>query len=594
MFAIKYLVLILSSFWLFGGEDESDKISEDTMVEQLDNKDDESEEAEASKEDEEAEDEVDKETEVVGPRTVSSDMTETTLTGPDDKEITALFENNAEPIEAFEGAEKADVDLEDVLKPKDEVTSYYSETFMLINAFEAESDEPADTDLIGLTAEINEEDELQVYSGQWYQEDEFIYPYAYADSDTLLYIAEDKWTDITGEAEAEEIYYGTYSSVYDALMESEDVIEIFEDDDNYYLINVGQEEVLHETFGSIYEVEFQNADEESQNNAVLAIVDKDSNEVSDLTYISNAKGLAEGIELQIEVAAKFDNYGDYDDGVTEPTEGEEIEVGEQSSENRSGVDASSTGKVEGETLTGKDGAEINSVQENNQGLSTALEEAEDTDVEIDEIFKDKSEIYSYYSEFDAMVRLIGESDDEQREETVKATAEIYEVEDELEVYSEVANNGEDLEPSVYASEEIYFQYDGSKWNDLSTEGNVEDVYNPTYSNMYDVFMENQELLDVKVDDDYYYLYNISNDMEIHDTFGQIFGAEINNGVEDEQVNAIVGVLDKETNELSQVTYISTAPSQNGEGAIHLEMSGIYKDYGKFDDDGITVPDEIYE
>ena len=514
-----------------------------------------------------------------------------------------MFENNVDPIEEFEDAEESDETLEDVLKHKDEVTSYYSEAFLFINVFDGE-EEPRDSDIVGLTAEINEnEDELQVYSGQWYEEAEEIFPYAYADNDTLLYLDEGTWTDITGQAEAEEIYYGTYSAIYDALMESEDVVEVYEDDDNYYLINVGQEEVLHETFGTIYNVEFTNADMDEQNNAVLAIVDKESNELSELTYITNAPGLQEGQELQIEVAAKFDNYGEYDDRVTQPTEGDEVDVDTSSEESRTGVNASSapsesasttSESLEGETLTGSDNTEITAVTEDNQGLAASLEEAEDADVELEEIFKDKEEINSYYSEFEAMIRLIEGSEETNTEEKIKATAEIDEANGELEIYSEVASNDGELEPSVYASEAVYFQYSNGSWSDLTAEGDVEDVYNPTYSNMYDVFMENEDLIEVKEDDDYYYLYNISKDMEIHDTFGQIFGAEIQNGDTSEQVNAIIGILDKETNELAQVSYISTAPSLNGEGAIHLEMAGVYEDYGEFDDDGVTVPEEIFD
>lgn len=611
MFLIKYLVLFLSSFWLFGGDDseDTDKSSEETKVEQVDNEDDDAEDnadtedANKEEDDDATEEDDEQEAEVVGSREVSSDITETTLTGPDGTDITAMFENNVDPIEEFEDAEESDETLEDVLKHKDEVTSYYSEAFLFINVFDGE-EEPRDSDIVGLTAEINEnEDELQVYSGQWYEEAEEIFPYAYADNDTLLYLDEGTWTDITGQAEAEEIYYGTYSAIYDALMESEDVVEVYEDDDNYYLINVGQEEVLHETFGTIYNVEFTNADMDEQNNAVLAIVDKESNELSELTYITNAPGLQEGQELQIEVAAKFDNYGEYDDRVTQPTEGDEVDVYTSSEESRTGVNASSapsesasttSESLEGETLTGSDNTEITAVTEDNQGLAASLEEAEDADVELEEIFKDKEEINSYYSEFEAMIRLIEGSEETNTEEKIKATAEIDEANGELEIYSEVASNDGELEPSVYASEAVYFQYSNGSWSDLTAEGDVEDVYNPTYSNMYDVFMENEDLIEVKEDDDYYYLYNISKDMEIHDTFGQIFGAEIQNGDTSEQVNAIIGILDKETNELAQVSYMSTAPSLNGEGAIHLEMAGVYEDYGEFDDDGVTVPEEIFD
>src|SRR5699024_8227194 len=176
-------------------------------------------------------------------------------------------------------------------------------------------------------SEINEEgDNFQVYSGQYDESIQKVQPYAYADEDTLLVQENGTWNDYTGQAPADEVYYGSYSNVYDAFMESEEGIDVLEDDDNYYLINVGQEDVLHETFGTLYQVEFTNADPESQNNAVVAIVDKETNEIDKISYISNAKGLTSGKELYIEINAEFDDYGKYDDSVNEDKEGVTVDI----------------------------------------------------------------------------------------------------------------------------------------------------------------------------------------------------------------------------------------------------------------------------
>src|SRR5699024_2123718 len=81
--------------------------------------------------------------------------------------------------------------------------------------------------------------------------------------------------------------------------------------------------------------------------------------------------------------------------------------------------------------------------------------------------------------------------------------------------------------------------------------------------------------------------------KVHDTFGQIFGAEFTNADESKQVNGIIAIVNKDSKELDQVAYISNAPAKGEEANIHIEMALKYDDYGEFDD-GVTVPDEIYE
>src|SRR5699024_4596416 len=176
MFPIKYFVMLLASFSLISlsnsaeaattdenieidllaDDEDDDKDKEDSSKgddatkEEDDDKDDASKDDEATKEDDEDEDDDEER----GEREVS-------------KEIKSLFELNEDVAEELEDAEESDATLEEVLKDKDDVTSYYAETYMMINAFDGSSDKAADNDLVGLTAEINEEgDNFQVYSGQ--------------------------------------------------------------------------------------------------------------------------------------------------------------------------------------------------------------------------------------------------------------------------------------------------------------------------------------------------------------------------------------------------------------------------------------------
>ena len=127
------------------------------------------------------------------------------------------------------------------------------------------------------------------------------------------------WNDYTGQAPADQIYYGSYSNLYDAFMESSEVINVSEDDDNYYLHNIGTETVLHDTFGTLFNVEFTNADTSQQKNGVVGVVDKESQELIHIAYMSSAPGITEGEMLHIEIASGLGNYGEYDEsGITVP------------------------------------------------------------------------------------------------------------------------------------------------------------------------------------------------------------------------------------------------------------------------------------
>lgn len=252
-------------------------------------------------------------------RDINFDVSEESLTGLDGTEMTSMFELNSGIGEQLANASESDAAIEEVLMPKEDVATYYAETFMVINVFAGNSDLPADSDMAGLTAEIDEGDEFEVFSGMFDSATSSIVPYAYADANSLFVYENGMWNDYGGQAEAEEIYYGSYSNLHDAFMESADVINISEDDENYYLHNIGSENVLHDTFGRLFSVEFTNAELSEQQNAVVGIVDKETNELSHVAYVSTAPGLVEGEKLHIEVSSDLEDYGEYDDeGITVP------------------------------------------------------------------------------------------------------------------------------------------------------------------------------------------------------------------------------------------------------------------------------------
>lgn len=292
-------------------DDSSDSSSSETNSASADTEDSDSEDSLSS----DMDSDVTEEPESAG---ISFDVTEESITGLDGTEMTSMFELNSGIGELLASAKESDASVEDVLMPKEDVTTYYAETFMVINMFTGDSEEPADSDATGLTAEIDESEDFEIFSGMYDAAQDAIVPYAYANTDSLFVYESGMWNDYTGQADADEVYYASYSNLYDAFMESADVMNVSEDDEYYYVHNIGTESVLHDTFGKLFSVEFTNADLEKQKNGVVGVIDKENNELLKIAYLSYAPGMNEGEELFIEVSSILDDYGEFDDGITVP------------------------------------------------------------------------------------------------------------------------------------------------------------------------------------------------------------------------------------------------------------------------------------
>ncbi len=312
-----------------------------------------------------------------------SNITGETLSG-DETEITSMFEMNSGLAELLDNAEESDADIEEVLKPADEVTSYFSQTFMVIHAFAAGSDTPAESDVAGLNAEIDESDGVEVYSEVYDMNSGTFIPNIYANPDQLAAYDGAGWADQTGTAESEEVYYGTYSNLHEAFMETSDVIEISEDDDYYFLHNIGEEESLHEQFGNIFNVEYTGANMDEMENAVIGVVDKSSGDLIHVAYISTAPGQENPDEqLHIEIAEEIDQYGEYDDSVTVP-DVEESSASEEGTEESGSTSEESSGSVE-DGLSVGDSADLNDMTLTVEDVGYTDERNEFAEVDADEV-----------------------------------------------------------------------------------------------------------------------------------------------------------------------------------------------------------------
>ncbi|WP_462420026.1 YehR family lipoprotein [Salinicoccus sp. Marseille-QA3877] len=314
-----------------------------------------------------------------------STITGETLTG-DDTEITSMFIGNSGIAELLGNAEESDADIEEVLKPSEEISTYFAETYMAIHAFGAGSDTPAESDVAGLSAEIDERDGFEVFSQVYDKESGKLLPNIYANPDQFAAFDGTGWVDQTGTAESDEVFYGSYSNLHEAFMENSDVIDVSEDDDYYFLHNIGDEESLHETFGSIFNVEYTGANTDEMENAVVGIVEKSSGDLVHVAYISTAPGQQNPEEtLHIEIAEQIDKYGEYDDGgVTVPDVQENPAPDTETEESGSGSEEESSGSTQ-DGLTVGDSAELNGMTLTVEDVSYTDERNEFAEVEADEV-----------------------------------------------------------------------------------------------------------------------------------------------------------------------------------------------------------------
>lgn len=599
---MKYFLMIFISVLLLTacGTSEEDSAEEDVAendeaeAEESTGSADESGEAAEEEETEGADEEETETADVEQTRNVDFSVMEMPLTDREGSEMTSMLELNAELVEMLDGASESNADVSEVLKPAEDLTTYYSESFVAIHVFRGDSSEPLNSDVEGINAEMDVRDGTEAYSEYYNTATGEFEEHLYRDEEGYYEFDGTQWTDAPEISKDEDIYYGSYSNLYEAFMETEDVINVSEDDDYYYLHNVGTEEVLHETFGSVFNVEYTGADETAMENAVVAAVDKSTGELDELLYVTTAPSAQGNDYLQIEVATSFDGYGAFDgEGVTAPDIEEDGSTEEDSSSIDRAPDSVDFSLTE-EQFNDDSGTEMTSILSMNAPVPGMLDDAVQTDEEMQNLLTAKDDITTYYGETFMVVDVFdGVNSEPFQSDTVGLIAELDEGED-MEVYSEIHEpSSDEFTPHHYGNSEIVYAYQDGLWTEDTSGTTAEEVFHATYSNIHDAFIEVEEVIEVAEDDEYYYLYNIGNEMVLHDVFGDMFEVEYTGADEDAMENAVIGIIDKTQGDFVHLTYISTAPSQSSDEYIQIEAAASYGDYGAYDDSGITVPD-IYE
>ena len=585
---MKYLLMIIMSILMLTACGTAEEGTDEEISEAAD------EESDEKALEEDTENARETEPEDIEPASnVDFSVKEKALTDTEGSEMTSMLEMNSELAEMMSGASESDADAGDILMLADDLTTYYSEAFVAIHVFQGDSGEPSQSDVEGMNAEVDERDHTEAYSKYYNTETGEFEEYLYRDEDGYYIFDDTKWTDTDELSPDEDIYYGRYTNLYDAFMETENIINVSEDEEYYYIHNIGTEAVLHETFGNIFNVEYTGADESEMENAVVASVDKSTGEMDELLYITTAPAAQSDEYLHIELAVSFEGYGAFDDeGVTAPAAEETGAAGGGSSNIGRAPDSVDFSLTE-EQFSEEDGMEMTSMLAMNSPVPSMLDNAEQTDAAIEDILKTKEEVTTYYGETFMTIDVFDSADSEPlQSDTVGLIAEMDE-EVGMEVYSEIHDPASDeFIPHHYGNPDSVFAYQDGMWTeDPSSE--AEEIFHATYSSLYDAFIDTEDVIEILEDDEYYYLYDIGDEMILHDVFGDMFEVEYTGADEEAMENGVVGIVNKEDGTFAHLAYISTAPALHGNEYLHIEVAASYGDYGAYDDDGITVPD-IYE
>lgn len=240
-----------------------------------------------------------------------------------DYSVTFLVSSNPELIDVINSAEETDLTVDDVLMEQDSVTTYNTATYLGVYGFTEDTDEPAFSDTVALRGAVDERDGLRVLVDQYDPAAGDYAPHGFGDTgdgETFLFDGV-SWQDYSAEAGAEEIMYGLYMNVEPILKELSDTIEVRETEDYYVLYYVGESEAVYDSFGSLFEVEFTNANMDELVSSVFGIINKETDELEHISYISHAPGMNPSEYLQIDVALDFMQYGEYDEtGIEKPVD----------------------------------------------------------------------------------------------------------------------------------------------------------------------------------------------------------------------------------------------------------------------------------
>lgn len=113
-----------------------------------------------------------------------------------------------------------------------------------------------------------------------------------------------------------------------------------------------------------------------------------------------------------------------------------------------------------------------------------------------------------------------------------------------------------------------------------------------YQNVEPILRDLNEVIEIRETEDYYILYYLDEDEGIHDTLGELFSVEFTNANMNELVSAVFGIVNKDTEELEHLSYISHAPGVDDSEYLQIDVALDFLDYGEYDDEGVSIPADL--
>src|SRR5699024_3294743 len=122
----------------------------------------------------------------------------------------SAYEVDEEKVSLVEEATETDQSIADVLQDPSEVSSYVHESSTIVEVTQGE--EPLDQQFVGIVAEVDESDGLEIAADRYNENLEVTQPYGYGNSETgeVLIYEQESWQDASSQYSPEELVYGTY------------------------------------------------------------------------------------------------------------------------------------------------------------------------------------------------------------------------------------------------------------------------------------------------------------------------------------------------------------------------------------------------
>ncbi|MFC3901124.1 hypothetical protein [Aliicoccus persicus] len=487
------------------------------------------------------------------------------------EDFDSRFYKTAELVEQLSDVEQTDIELSEILAPRDEVTSYYFEFLSQFTSYDSveEFEQPLET--TGIIVEDG--DTLEIIEGQGTPEN--LEPVRYGDAAEGVAIEYTQGTESYIDLQdygltTEDLILHRYDVLHDLITAQEESFTSYETDTHYVLENVTEDADFGSSLDNIRSIYLQDFEALNYNYGLIITIDKETGYIEESIILTSADIPEIDGGIVSELYAKYDRYNEvesiYDDG-------DYAEVIEIVQANLSNV--------------------LQNFFEDNPGHSSYIGEI---------LYETEGFIES---DVDAN-ELLDELDTLERYEFIVANNLVYRDMENMQITSAsdqsiqgyIAEEDDFLSVQAFrvdqSGNQVLYRYGNTEqdvvWlNDSMTEGvfqdtsqyGVEEVMYFRYDVLHEALSSVDGLVVHETDENYY--LSLENDAQLEDVFNTL-QYTVNDGfIEGTDSYGIVTMINKETNYITDTILYRKMDAVDGDNVTFLEVMSGYRENTDFED-----------